>query len=146
MLHHTEVLAGLAADGRLSPSRVMERTITFHDPCYLGRMNSLLEEPRSLLRSIPGARLTEMEMSGMNSFCCGGGGGQMWLEEADGERRLLEARAEQALSTGADTIGVACPYCLIMLEDGLRARGLLGRVEVMDVAEILAGSIYGSGP
>jgi len=113
--------------------------VTYHDSCYLGRYHDIYEEPRKVLQAIPGARLVEMDRHHQKSFCCGAGGGRMWLEETVGVR-INEKRTEAALQTGAKTIGTACPYCLTMFEDGVKAKvaGEEDKVQVVDLAELIA--------
>jgi Fe-S oxidoreductase len=137
VVHHTELFARLVAEGRLRPTS-MDETLTYHDPCYLGRHNGVYDEPRDLLQQIPSLRTTEMPRHRQKSFCCGAGGSRMWLEEHLGKRINVE-RTEEAISTGAGTLGVACPFCLIMLDDGAKAKG--ERIKVLDVAQVLAKSI-----
>jgi len=138
VMHHTELFARLVADGRLRPTASFDQDVTYHDPCYLGRHNGVYDEPREVLRRIPGVRATEMPRHRERSFCCGAGGSRMWLEEHLGKRINVE-RTEEAISTGAGTMSVACPFCLIMLDDGAKAKG--ERIQVFDVAQVLARSI-----
>ncbi|MEE9514891.1 MAG: (Fe-S)-binding protein, partial [Candidatus Brocadiales bacterium] len=114
------------------------KTITYHDPCYLGRHNIIYNEPREILRLVPDVELKEMELKMCKSFCCGGGGGHMWMEQKTG-RNINEMRTDQALETGADVIATACPYCLTMLTNGLKTRDRED-VKVVDIVELLAGS------
>ena len=133
LLHHTELLAELMRDGRLMPTRAAG-TATFHDPCYLGRHNGLFEAPRTVL----GAAIestTEMPRSHERSFCCGAGGSRMWMEESRGTAINAE-RFREATATGAETVGVGCPYCLVMLDDAAKAQG--SHVRIADVADLLA--------
>ncbi len=143
VLHHTEYLTRLVEQGRLQPIEEVRTLLTYHDPCYLGRHNDVYREPRSLLQAIPGLRTVEMPRHGRRGFCCGAGGARMWMEERIG-KRVNQERMDEAASTGAGAVGVACPYCLIMLDDGARTRG--DQVEVLDVAEILARSIGRDDP
>ena len=135
VIHHTELFAQLLREGRLRPSREVAQLLTYHDPCYLGRHNGVYEAPRELLDGIPGLRTKEMPRHHERGFCCGAGGSRMWLEERIGKRVNLE-RTQEAISTGAEALGVACPYCLIMLDDGAKATG--ERIQVLDVAQVLA--------
>jgi Fe-S oxidoreductase len=142
VIHHTELFARLMQEGRLKPSLELDELLTYHDPCYLGRHNEVYDEPRELLRAMPGLRTTEMPRHARRGFCCGAGGARMWMEERLGKRVNME-RTEEAVSTGADTLGVACPFCLIMLDDGAKATG--ERIEVQDVAEVVARAIEADG-
>jgi Fe-S oxidoreductase len=133
VLHHTELLSELVGDGRLRPSRAAG-TATFHDPCYLGRHNGLFDQPRTVLGAAV-ASTTEMPRSHERSFCCGAGGARMWMEESRGTAINAE-RFREASATGAETVGVGCPYCLVMLDDAAKAQG--SDVRVADVADLLA--------
>jgi Fe-S oxidoreductase len=137
VVHHSQLLAELLAQGRLEAPAGDDgnpRTIAYHDPCYLGRHNDVYRDPRRALGAIPGARTVEMPRHAERALCCGAGGSRMWMEERIG-KRINQERIEEAASTGADTIAVSCPYCLIMLDDGARARTDVGRVE--DLAQVL---------
>jgi Fe-S oxidoreductase len=137
VIHHTELFAQLVKEGRLRPTEAVEEVLTYHDPCYLGRHNGVYNAPRDVLDAIPGLETTEMPRHRERGFCCGAGGSRMWLEERIGKRVNIE-RTQEAISTGAATMGVACPYCLIMLDDGAKAEG--ERIKVLDVAQVLARS------
>lgn len=143
VLHHTELLARLVREGRLRPSGELDTLLAYHDPCYLGRHNGVYRQPRQLLEAVPGVRTVEMPRHGPRGFCCGAGGARMWMEERIG-KRINQERADEAASTGADTVGVACPYCLVMLDDGHRARG--DEVRVLDVAQVLERSLEPAEP
>jgi Fe-S oxidoreductase len=134
VIHHTELFARLMKDGRLQPTTEVNEVLTYHDPCYLGRHNGVYDEPRDVLERIPGLTAREMPRHRERGFCCGAGGSRMWMEERLGKRVNLE-RTEEAISTGADTMGVACPYCLIMLDDGAKAKG--EAIKVVDVANVV---------
>ncbi|MFC5531508.1 (Fe-S)-binding protein [Cohnella yongneupensis] len=138
--HHTELLAELLAEGRLAPRQPVARTMTLHDSCYLARYNGVTEAPRAILSAIPGLKVAEMARSGKQGLCCGAGGGRMWLEEPG--RRVNVVRTAQALETGADLIGSSCPYCLTMMEEGVRLHGAEERTTALDVAELLAMSVF----
>ena len=135
--HVHEMLARFIADGRLKVSGDGLGEITFHDSCYLGRHNKMFQPPREIIDSIPGAKRIEMKRTGEWSFCCGAGGGRMFLEETRGER-INENRAKEAVATGAKTIGVSCPFCMTMMTDGLKALGKDETVEVKELTEVLA--------
>jgi len=142
VIHHSAFLARLLAEGRLAtfvgPEGATARRVTFHDACYLARYNGVIAAPRDVLSAVPGLELAEMERSGRQSFCCGAGGGRMWMEEGRGTRINAE-RARQALATGAEAVAVGCPFCMTMLGDGLAADPAnAGGVSTLDLAEILA--------
>ncbi|MBO0713364.1 MAG: (Fe-S)-binding protein, partial [Acidimicrobiales bacterium] len=143
VVHHSQLLGQLAAEGRLRATEQLAATVTYHDPCYLGRHNSVYDEPRSVVTSVPGVQTVEMSRCRSQSFCCGAGGARMWLEERIGRRVNLE-RADEAFTTGADVIATACPYCMIMLDDATRQRqaeGSVGEsVRVLDVAQVIERS------
>ncbi len=139
VIHHSQLFARLVAEGRLRPVRPVPALLSYHDPCYLGRHNGVYSEPRQVLDAVPGLRTVELPRHAERGFCCGAGGSRMWLEERIG-KRINEERMDEAASTGADTVGVACPYCLVMLEDGARARGDQ-TTSVLDVAQVLARSL-----
>ncbi|HEY6775619.1 MAG TPA: (Fe-S)-binding protein [Thermoleophilaceae bacterium] len=136
VVHHTELLAELVREGRLQPNGD-ERTITYHDSCYLARHNDVRGAPRELVAAVGDP--IEMERSGKRTFCCGAGGAHMWMEERGG--KINEERARQAAETGADTLAVACPFCTVMLDDGVRQRG--DELRVVDVSTLLAESLDG---
>ena len=150
VVHHTQLLNRLVRDGKLTPvaegAGAAKRSITYHDPCFLGRHNQVYSPPRELLQVLPGAEYVEMERSAERSFCCGAGGARMWMEERIGER-INENRTREAVATGADQIAVGCPFCRVMLDDGLtsaQSRGEAGEaVEVLDVAQMLLASVKG---
>ncbi|HZD79236.1 MAG TPA: (Fe-S)-binding protein [Actinomycetota bacterium] len=138
VIHHTQLFRRLVAEGRLRPSAGVRSLVTYHDPCYLGRHNEIYAAPRQLLDGVPGVATVEMPRHGPRGLCCGAGGARMWMEERIG-KRINEERMDEAASTGADTVGVACPYCLVMLDDGARSRG--EGTEVADVAQILVRAV-----
>ncbi len=144
VIHHSQALERLVKDKKLSPIKSFTHSVTYHDPCYLGRHNEVYDEPRSVLNSIPGVTTTEMHRHREKAFCCGAGGARMWLEENIGKRINLE-RTDQALLTGADVVSTACPFCMVMIDDALKARQAEGVADeskrVLDVAQILESSL-----
>ncbi|GAB4471476.1 MAG: heterodisulfide reductase-related iron-sulfur binding cluster [Anaerolineae bacterium] len=140
VLHYTELLAEIAPQIALAaPDGTEPERMTYHDPCYLGRHNQVYEEPRRLLDAA-GVRRVEMDRRREQAFCCGGGGGGMWVE-TDAETRINHRRLTDALDTGAGVVATACPYCLLMFDDAIRSQGVADRVQVMDIAEVLASRL-----
>ncbi len=136
--HHARLLAHLVEEGRIAPSAPVQAAVAFHDPCYLGRHNGEYEAPRRVLRAIPGVRTVEMSRCREGGFCCGAGGGLYWSEDRTG-RRINHVRTEQAVQTGAQIVATACPFCMLMIEDGVAA--LEGGIRPLDVAELLDRSV-----
>ncbi len=134
--HYTLVLRELIAQGKLQFKKGMDTTVTYHDPCYLGRYNRIFDEPREIIRSIPGLKMVEMTHHRADSLCCGGGGGRMW-QDLDGEVKMSEVRIREAETTGAQILITACPLCRIMLEDGCKVAGLQKSLQVMDLNELV---------
>ena len=144
--HYSMLLRQLVGDGKLRFKKNGSRKITYHDPCYLGRHNRIFEEPREVLRSIPGTTLVEMSHHGPDSLCCGAGGGRMWQgKELDGQARMSEIRVKEAQATGAEILITACPLCLIMLEDALKTLGLEKDLTIMDLNELVLESLEEAG-
>jgi Fe-S oxidoreductase len=137
MVHHTQLLNQLVKEGKLKPVAKSEKKLTYHDPCYLGRHNQIYQPPRELLESA-GVEITEMPRNQERSFCCGAGGGRMWMEEKIGTRINLN-RVDEAIATGAEEVAVGCPFCRVMVSDGMVARE--SSVEVLDVAQALLRSV-----
>ncbi len=141
VMHHSDLIAQLVSSGKLSLKTNSELgKVTIHDSCYLGRYNHVYAQPRQLVASSTGTAPVEMPRNTERSFCCGGGGGRMWMEESRGKRINLE-RVQESLKTKADTIAVCCPYCLTMFEDGIKDEKADKTVKVLDVAEIVARSL-----
>ena len=136
VMHYTEFLADALTSGKLKLTKPIDKVVTYHDSCFLGRGNEIYEAPRTILRAIPGLRLVEMERSGVRSFCCGAGGGRMWMEEKIGTR-INQMRTEQAVQTKAESVGTACPYCLTMLGDGIKEKGLEESMTSFDLSELV---------
>ena len=144
MVHHTQLLNQLVKEGRLkpiAPQKADAKKLTYHDPCYLGRHNQIYEPPRELLESA-GVAVSEMPRNQERSFCCGAGGGRMWMEEKIGSRINLN-RVDEAIATGAQEVAVGCPFCRVMISDGMVAKE--SSVEVLDVAQIMLRSVKRSG-
>lgn len=135
-LHYTQFLAELIAQGRLRFTQPVTRRVAFHDPCFLARHNAEVEAPRQVLAAIPGLEVVELADSGVDTLCCGGGGGRMWLE-TEADARFSDVRVGQALATGATILATACPFCIVCLEDSLKAQKIADLV-VLDIAEIAA--------
>ena len=141
VLHYSQFVDGLIQQGRVKPVKMMNVTVAYHDSCFLGRHNGVYDEPRNVARAIPGLTLVEMSpRCRERGFCCGAGGGHMWIEESQGER-INHVRTDHFLDTGADTVGVSCPFCLQMMTEGIQAKGQSDTREARDVLEILADSI-----
>jgi len=139
VMHHTEFMANLLQEGKLRIIKGARGVVTYHDACYLGRYNNIFEPPRQILHNLPDITLVEMERNRERGFCCGGGGGCMWLENRTG-RRINEVRTEQAMDTKAQVVATACPFCLQMFEDGIKTKGVEESLKVMDIAELVAES------
>jgi Fe-S oxidoreductase len=144
VIHHTQLLARLVEEGKLTPVTPVEEKITYHDPCFLGRHNRIFTAPREIMERVPGVQAQEMHRCKERGFCCGAGGARMWMEERIGKRINTE-RIDEALSTNPDTISTGCPYCLVMLGDAVSAKRSSGEaaesLEVVDVAQILVRSV-----
>lgn len=140
VVHHSQLIADLIKQGKLKLSNALGKKVTYHDACYLGRHNDVYEEPRQIVKAIPGSRLVEMKRSRSKSFCCGGGGGRFWMEERIGTR-INEARTEQIIETKADIVATACPYCLQMFEDAIKSKEASEYLKAMDLAELVESAI-----
>jgi Fe-S oxidoreductase len=149
VIHHTQLLARLVADGKLTPAAPVDEKITYHDPCFLGRHNKVYTPPREIIDAVPGTTAEEMHRCKNRGFCCGAGGARMWMEERIGKRINTE-RIEEALALNPDTISTACPYCLVMLGDAIAEKKSSGdapdTLEVVDVAQLLARSVRTTAP
>jgi Fe-S oxidoreductase len=142
VIHHTQLLEQLIADGRLDVSQAtLEERLTYHDSCYLGRHNDVYLAPRKVVGSIKGIEVVEMQRNGTKGMCCGAGGARMWMEESVGTK-VNDERAREALSTGATRVATACPFCFIMLDDGVKAAGVdEDQVKVADLSIHLLDAI-----
>jgi Fe-S oxidoreductase len=143
VVHHTDFLMQLVNEGRITISRATQAKITYHDSCYLGRYNEVYDQPRNILKTVPGVQVVEMPRNRSRGFCCGAGGGRMFMEEHEGKRVNIE-RTEEALSVQPDVIGTACPFCMTMMTDGVKAKEATDRVAVRDIAEILLEASQGN--
>jgi Fe-S oxidoreductase len=140
VIHHTQFIAQLVSSGKITLKDSLAGVLTYHDPCYLGRYNSVYDEPRSILQSLSKEGLTELDRQGQESFCCGAGGGRMWMEETIGKRINLE-RAEEIEDRKVATLAVACPFCLTMLEDGMKELNKEEEIRTQDIAELVANNM-----
>ncbi len=136
VIHHTEFIDQLVKEGKIKVKQSLEGALTYHDPCYLGRYNDVFDQPRSLLRSVSKGGLKELERHGRESFCCGAGGGRMWMEETIGKRIYLE-RSEEIVRQQVSNVAVGCPFCLTMIEDGMKELGKEEEIKTMDIAELV---------
>lgn len=139
VIHSSEFMLDLLESGKLALLKSLDKTVSYHDPCYLGRHNEIYEAPRRILASIPGLTLVEPEKTKDRSFCCGAGGGHYWMESSG--PRINDVRTEQLLETSPGMITTGCPYCLIMLEDGIESKEMKGQVLVKDIIEVVADSL-----
>ncbi|MER3522718.1 MAG: Fe-S oxidoreductase [Ignavibacteria bacterium] len=139
VVHHTTFLQSLIEQGKLKVHQAVQERVTFHDPCYLGRYNDEYDAPRTIVDTVAGERV-EMKRSRDRSFCCGAGGGRMWMEEHEGKRVNIE-RTEEALATGANAVATGCPFCMTMLTDGVKAKDAAETVQVKDIAELLLEAV-----
>jgi len=140
VLHHSQVIDQLIRAGRIKPTKALDATFAFHDSCYLGRYNGILEAPRSVARSVPGLRVVELPRNRARGLCCGGGGGHMWME-VKSKKRVNLIRVEEILEAKVDTVGTGCPFCLAMLDLGRKVKGADETLQVKDVSELVAESL-----
>jgi len=146
VVHHSQFLMELIDSGRLSlDGASLEERVTYHDSCYLGRHNDVYLAPRSVIGSLGGIDVVEMPRNGTQGLCCGAGGARMWMEEHTGKKVNIE-RTEEALATGAERIAVACPFCYVMIDDGVKEKHRDGDVKVQDIAEVLAEAVEQTEP
>ena len=136
VVHISQYLFELIHEGRLELTKGYEKKMTYHDPCYLGRHNGIYDEPREVLKKVPGLELIEMPDSRVDSLCCGGGGGRVWMETQKGER-FSDLRLEQAIGVGAEVLVTSCPYCITMFEDSRITLDITEKIEVKDITEII---------
>jgi Fe-S oxidoreductase len=140
VIHHSQLLQRLIEEEKLTLTQSQRKKITFHDPCYLGRYNDEYNAPRAVLQAVSGEEPLEMGRTRDRSFCCGAGGGRMWMEEREGKRVNIE-RTEEALKLQPDVVGTACPFCMTMLTDGLKEKGASETVDVKDIAEAVLEAV-----
>jgi len=147
VFHATQVLATLLQEGKLSFKNEIRKIVTYHDPCFIGKQNGIFDEPRSLLKAIPGLTFREFDRSRERSLCCEGGGGRMWVEASDEKaQRLARIRVQDAVELGAQVIATACPFCLLTLEDMVKTSGHESILQVKDVVEVLAEALLPPTP
>jgi Fe-S oxidoreductase len=140
VMHHTEFIWKLIQEGKITLKGELNKTVTYHDSCFLGRYNSIYDAPRQILGSIPNTKIVEMDRNKRYAFCCGAGGGRMWMEKARG-RRVFAMRAEQALAKNPDYIVTACPFCMIHFQDGLKSFDMEEKVKLFDIAEMVRNQL-----
>jgi Fe-S oxidoreductase len=140
-LHYTQLVADLVGSGRLTFSKELNKVITYHDPCYLGKQNNIYDEPRDIIKSIPGVKFVDFDRCRERSLCCEGGGGRMWVEGTDSGERLSGIRIKDAVEMGVDIVATACPFCLLTLEDAAKTASLDGKIEIKDIMELVAQAI-----
>jgi Fe-S oxidoreductase len=140
VVHHSVLIRELLAAGRIRPSKPVDATVAFHDSCYLGRYNGIMEAPREVARAVPGLRVIELPRNRERGLCCGGGGGHMWME-VPAKKRVNIIRVEEALETPATVVGTACPFCLAMVDLGRKVKGAEDRLAVKDISELVAESL-----
>jgi len=139
--HYTQLLADMLDDGKLTFQNELGLKVTYHDPCFLGKHNGIFDEPRHILRALPGVEFEDLDRSRERSVCCEGGGGRMWAEGTNIEERLAHQRVRDAVDLGADVLAVACPFCLLTLEDAVKILGLESKLRVMDIMELVAQAV-----
>ncbi len=137
VIHHTQFIEDLVKQGKITLNKSLEGSLTYHDPCYLGRYNEIYDQPRSLLSSMSADGLQELDRHGTESFCCGAGGGRMWMEETIGKRINVE-RSEEIVGKNVKTVAVGCPFCLTMVEDGMKELNKDEDIKTQDIAELVA--------
>ena len=140
VVHHTQFIHDLIKQGNITLNKSLQDSLTYHDPCYLGRYNATYDEPRSILNSISNNGMKELDRHGKESFCCGAGGGRMWMEENIGKRINVE-RAEEIIACNAENVAVACPFCLTMIEDGMKELNKEEEIKTLDIAELVANNM-----
>ncbi|MCG6879141.1 MAG: (Fe-S)-binding protein, partial [Deltaproteobacteria bacterium] len=140
VVHYTQLLAELIEKGKVKLSKTLDKKITYHDPCYLGRHSEIYDEPRALINAVTGNNLVEMERNRNKSLCCGAGGGRLWMETPP-EWRFSDLRIHEAIDTGATILATACPYCVSMLEDSRKTVNKEDEIEIKDISELIAEAL-----
>jgi Fe-S oxidoreductase len=135
--HYTQFIAEAIEQGKLKPSGTVSKRVTYHDPCFLGKRNEIFDAPRQILESLNGLELVEMKRTKENSFCCGGGAGRVWTEEAASEKRPCVNRVQEALELGVEVIATACPFCITTLEDAVKVLDAEDKMSIKDILELL---------
>jgi len=136
--HYTQIIPDLIKKKKLSFSKKFEKTVTYHDPCFLGRQNQIFDEPRDILKSIPSLNFVEMDRARERALCCEGGGGRMWIEAFETMERTATIRVKEAMDCGADILATACPFCLLTLEDAVKSGELEDKIQILDIIEIVS--------
>ncbi|MDR3237099.1 MAG: (Fe-S)-binding protein [Spirochaetia bacterium] len=139
--HYTQYVAGLLDGGKLSLTKNLDKIVAYHDPCYLGKQNDIYDEPREILKAIPGINYLEFDRRREKSLCCEGGGGRMWLEGTNTGERLAETRVKDAAEMGVDIIATACPFCLLTLEDAVKITGFEEKILIKDISELIVEAL-----
>jgi len=137
--HHTQLLAKLVDEKKLTFTKEISKKIVYHDPCFLGKQNGIYSEPRKIIESLPGAKLLEFDRSRARSVCCEGGGGRLWVDIPG--TRLAETRVKEAVEAGAEVLAVACPFCMLTFDDAVKTAGAEGKIQIMDIAELAAQAL-----
>jgi Fe-S oxidoreductase len=135
--HYTQVVSDLIKKKKLKFTKKFEKTVTYHDPCFLGRQNQIFDEPRHVLASIPSLNFIEMDRARERALCCEGGGGRMWIEAFEAKERTASIRVREAMDIGAEVLATACPFCLLTLEDAVKSGGFEDQIQVLDIMEIV---------
>ncbi len=141
IVHYVQYVKELIEQGRLKLKKGLDKTLTYHDSCYLGRHNKIYDEPRELIESIPGLKSVEMERRRERGFCCGAGGGHLWMEETGSPTRINHMRTDHVLEVKPDIVGVSCPYCLQMFEEGIASKNVGDKIQAKDLLELIAEAI-----
>jgi Fe-S oxidoreductase len=141
VFHYTQLMSRYIREERIKFSGELAKKVTYHDPCFLGKLNHVFDEPRHILQSIPGVEYLEMDRSRERSLCCEGGGGRMWMESEGSGERLAEIRVKDAVAMGAEILATACPFCLLTLEDAVKTTGNEEKIQVRDIVELMAEAL-----